>query len=431
MTLLALAVLPGMLLLMGVPIFAVLIAATLGGILLSINPVQAIHSAMFGSLDIFPLLAVPLFIYAGDIMSRGGIARRLIDLILSMIGAVRGALGIATIAACEVFSVMSGSSVACVAAIGKTMIPALQKNGYGTVFSVSLVTATGVVDVITPPSITMIIYGIVAQQSVPQLFLAGFPAGILIGVALAIYVVWYARVKKIPVTAPAERRGVRAAAKDAIWSIFAPVVIFGGIYGGLFTPTEGAAVGAAATLIASVAMRQLSLEGLKKSFYGTAESTGMIFMIFLGADMLNAALALSQMPAQLADAVAHSGLPPMMVIVAILLFYVCLGAVMDELSMILLTVPILFPSVMGLELHGLDPTSKAIWFGILVLCVVEFGLIAPPVGLNVYVVNSFARDVPMAETYRGVIPFLIADVLRVALLMTFPWLSLWLVSVLT
>ena len=202
MTVLVLGVLPVILLAFGVPIFVVLMAATLGGIVLSTNPIQAIHSAMFGSLDIFPLLAVPLFIYAGDIMARGGIARRLIELILAIVGGIRGSLGLSTIAACEVFGVMSGSSVACVAAIGKLTIPSLKKNGYGETFPVSLVTATGVIDVIIPPSIPMIIYGIAAQQSVPQLFLAGFVPGILIGVALAIYVYFYARTKNIPVSAP-------------------------------------------------------------------------------------------------------------------------------------------------------------------------------------------------------------------------------------
>src|SRR3982074_3280073 len=237
MNVLLIVVLPILLLLMGVPIFAVLLAAALGGIAITGNPIQAVHSAMFGNLEIFPLLAVPLFIYAGDIMSRGGIARRLIELVLSLVGAVRGSLGIATIAACEVFSVMSGSRVARVAAIGKLTIPALKKNGYGDTFSVSLVTATGVIDVITPPSIAMIIYGIVAQQSVPKLFLAGFPAGILIGVALAIYVVWYARVEKIPITPPAERKNIVEHLKDSIWSILAPLVLLGGIYGGVLPPT--------------------------------------------------------------------------------------------------------------------------------------------------------------------------------------------------
>ena len=188
MTALILAVLSAVLLVLGVPIFIVLLTAAVIGVWLTGNPIQAVHSAMFGSLDIFPLLAVPLFIYAGDVMSRGGMARRLIELVLSIFGAVRGSLGIATIAACEVFSVMSGSSVACVAAIGKLTIPALKQNGYGERFSVSLITATGVIDIIIPPSITMIIYGIVAQQSVPQLFLAGFVPGILIGFVLTVYV---------------------------------------------------------------------------------------------------------------------------------------------------------------------------------------------------------------------------------------------------
>src|ERR687894_925927 len=213
MTVLLVAVIPLIMLFIGVPIFVALLAAALGGILISNNPIQALHSAMFGSQDVFPLLAVPLFIYAGDVMARGGIARRLIDLVLAIIGGIRGSLGIATIAACEVFSVMSGSSVACVAAIGKIMIPSLKKNGYGDTFSVSLVTATGVVDVITPPSITMIIYGIVAQQSVPHLFLAGFAPGILIGIALAAYVMVYARIKRIPITEAANRKSVRVMLK--------------------------------------------------------------------------------------------------------------------------------------------------------------------------------------------------------------------------
>jgi TRAP-type C4-dicarboxylate transport system permease large subunit len=195
----------------------------------------------------------------------------------------------------------------------------------------------------------------------------------------------------------------------------------------VFTPTEGAAVGAVSTFVAGLATRELDLAGMKRAFLATAETSGMIFMIFVGADMLNSALALSQLPAALADTVAHLGVPPLMVVAAILVFYIALGCVMDELSMILLTIPVLFPSVMALELFGLNPTEKAIWFGILVLMVVEIGLIAPPVGLNVYVVNGMARDVPMSETYRGVMPFLASDAVRVTLLLLFPSISLWLV----
>ncbi len=417
MTLLALAVLPGMLLLMGVPIFAVLIAATLGGILLSINPVQAIHSAMFGSLDIFPLLAVPLFIYAGDIMSRGGIARRLIDLILSMIGAVRGALGIATIAACEVFSVMSGSSVACVAAIGKTMIPALQKNGYGTVFSVSLVTATGVVDVITPPSITMIIYGIVAQQSVPQLFLAGFPAGILIGVALAIYVVWYARVKKIPVTAPAERRGVRAAAKDAIWSIFAPVVIFGGIYGGLFTPTEAAGVACIYAIVISVFVhREMTWRELWAITIDSAALSAQILIIVSAAGAFAWLITTSGYPQQLVGFVDSLQLRPWMLLLLINFILLFVGSILEPPAAILMLTPLLTPVAYA---AGVDP----IHFGIIVTVNLAIGMFMPPFGLNLFAAHALFKT-PLPDLYRGVMPFLFIYLAMLMLITYVPAITL-------
>jgi len=217
-----------------------------------------------------------------------------------------------------------------------------------------------------------------------------------------------------------------------VWPIAAIfLLLFGGIYAGWFTPTEGAAIGAAATLLTGIAQRSLRWPAIRDCFLGTAETAGMIFLIFLGADLLNAALALSQMPAALAGAVAKSGLSPHAIVALILVFYVLLGCVMDELAMLLLTIPILFPMVMGLDLFGLDATGKALWFGILVLCVVEVGLIAPPVGLNVYVVHSFARDVPMSETYRGVVPYLAADAVRITLVFAFPVLSLYLVGVLT
>jgi tripartite ATP-independent transporter DctM subunit len=281
--------------------------------------------------------------------------------------------------------------------------------------------------------VPLVIYGILAEQNIAKLFAAAFIPGLIAAglycLAISLYVLFW------PAHGPASERhssAERLAMLKEVWPVAAIfALMFGGIYGGLFTPTEGAAVGAASALAAGVLKRELDRAAIVQCFLGAAETTGMIFMIFLGADLLNSALALSQMPAMLAQAVAASGLPPVAVIVAILLFYVILGAVMDELSMILLTIPIIFPAVMGLDLFGLNPASKAIWFGILVLCVVEFGLIAPPVGLNVYVVNSFARDVPMAETYKGVLPFLGADVLRVALLIAFPGLSLWLVGVLT
>ncbi len=205
------------------------------------------------------------------------------------------------------------------------------------------------------------------------------------------------------------------------------LVVFGGIYGGLFTPTEGAAVGAAATLVAALLKREITWAKFKLCFYATAESSAMIFLIFIGADFMNSALALTQVPNQLAGAVGSWGLSPLMVVTAILLFYVVLGAVMDELSMLLLTIPIFFPMVIGLD-FGMAKESVAIWFGIMVLMTVGFGLLAPPVGINVFVVTGLAKDVPISECYKGVMPFLISDTIRTTVLLFFPGISLWLVK---
>ena len=399
MNILLIVVLPALLLLMGVPIFVVLLAAALGGIVLSGNPIQALHSAMFGNLDIFPLLAVPLFIYAGDIMSRGGIARRLIELIMSLVGAVRGALGIATIAACEVFSVMSGSSVACVAAIGKITIPSLKKNGYGDTFSVSLVTATGVIDVITPPSIAMIIYGIVAQQSVPHLFLAGFPAGILIGIALAIYVVVYAKIKKIPITRPAERKNILVHLKDSIWSLLAPVVILGGIYGGLFTPTEAAGVACIYAIVISMFVyREITWRELWEITVESSALIAQILIIVSAAGAFAWLVTTSGFPAKLVAFVQDLGLTKWILLLVINVILLFVGSVLEPPAAILLLTPLLTPIVYQ---AGVDP----IHFGIIVTVNLAIGMFMPPFGLNLFASHALFGT-PLAALYRGVLPFL-------------------------
>jgi len=417
MNILLIVVLPVLLLLMGVPIFVVLLAAALGGIALSGNPIQALHSAMFGNLDIFPLLAVPLFIYAGDIMSRGGIARRLIELIMSLVGAVRGALGIATIAACEVFSVMSGSSVACVAAIGKLTIPALKKNGYGDTFSVSLVTATGVIDIITPPSITMIIYGIVAQQSVPQLFLAGFPAGILIGIALAIYVVVYAKIEKIPITKPAERKDIIAHLKDSIWSLLAPIVILGGIYGGLFTPTEAAGVACIYAIVVSMFIyRELTWRELWDITIDSSALIAQILIIVSAAGAFAWLITTSGFPAKLIAFVQDLGLTKwilLLVINAILLF---VGSVLEPPAAILLLTPLLTPIVYQ---AGVDP----IHFGIIVTVNLAIGMFMPPFGLNLFASHALFGT-PLPVLYRGVLPFLVIYLVMLIVITYVPEITL-------
>jgi C4-dicarboxylate transporter, DctM subunit len=418
MTVLLIVVLPALLLLMGVPIFVALLAAALGGIVLSGNPIHALHSAIFGNLDIFPLLAVPLFIYAGDIMSRGGIARRLIELILSLVGAVRGALGIATVAACEVFSVMSGSSVACVAAIGKLTIPALKKNGYGDTFSVSLVTATGVIDVITPPSITMIIYGIAAQQSVPQLFLAGFPAGILIGIALALYVVWYARVEKIPITAPAQRKDILTHLKDSIWALLAPIVILGGIYGGLFTPTEAAGVACIYAIVISMFVyRELTWGELWDITIESSALIAQILIIVGAAGAFAWLITTSGFPAKLIAFVDQFALQTWILLLVINIILLFVGSVLEPPAAILLLTPLLTPIVYK---AGIDP----IHFGIIFTVNLAIGMFMPPFGLNLFASHALFGT-PLPKLYRGVLPFLVIYLIMLVLITYVPAITLW------
>jgi C4-dicarboxylate transporter DctM subunit len=351
----------------------------------------------------------------------------------SLIGHLRGGIAMASVLACAAFGTVCGSSVATCATVTQVALPEMRRHGYSGRLSTATMAAGGTLGILVPPSVVLVVYAILAEQNIAKLFAAAMIPGLLAAALYVAAIAIYVRFK--PEHGPAQPRHgaaeLLAAAKE-VWPIAVIfLVVFGGIYGGLFTPTEGAAIGAASTFLTALLKGEMGLGAFKRSFLGTAETAGFVFMIFLGADMLNSALALSQMPARLAETVAALELQPVAVVAAILLFYVVLSAVMDELSMIILTVPILFPLVIELDLYGLGPTEKAIWFGILVLSVVEIGLIAPPVGLNVYVVNSLAPDVPMTETYKGVFLFLAADVVRIALLLAFPVLSLWLVRIIS
>ena len=383
--------------------------------------------------SVYDLSVIPLFLLMGEFATKGGLSRALFKCGNALLGHFRGGMAMAAILACAAFGAVCGSSVATAATMGQVALPEMRRYHYSGRLATATLAAGGTLGILIPPSVVLVVYAILTEQNIAKLFAAAFVPGIIAAAgyiaAIAIYVRLY------PGHGPAQPRHSRAellASLIDVWPVAAIFfVVFGGIYGGIFTPTEGAAVGAASTFFTAVAKGELNADGIARCCYGTAQTTGMIFMIFLGADMLNSALALSQMPTQLAAVVSSLGWPPLLIVAGILIFYVILGCVMDELSMIILTIPVLFPSVMALDLWGLNPTDKAIWFGILVLCVVEFRLIAPPVGLNVYVINSLARDVPMSETYRGVVPFLISDVLRVTLLIVFPILSLWLVHMIS
>ncbi|MFN3416076.1 MAG: TRAP transporter large permease [Caldimonas sp.] len=377
-------------------------------------------------LTVYDLSVIPLFLLMGQFATQGGLSRALFKAAAAFIGHIKGGLGMAAIMAAAGFGAVCGSSVATTATIGQVAYPEMKAHGYSGRLSTGVLATGGSLGILIPPSVPLVVYAILTEQNIAKLFAAAFVPGLIAVVGYLAVIAIYCRVRPDLATAceptPWAQRWKALVAVWPIATIF--IVVFGGIYGGIFTPTEGAAVGAIGTFIAGLASRELGLEGIKRSFLGTAETSAMVFMIFLGADMMNSALALTQLPARLADWVSHLDVPPLAIVAALLAFYVVLCCVMDELSMLLLTIPVVFPAIMGLDLFGLDLQEKAIWFGVLVLMIVQIGLITPPVGLNVYVVNSVCKDVPMSETYRGVLPFLASDFIRVALLLFFPVITL-------
>ncbi len=424
----------GMLLLMfvRVPIAAAMfIPGALGYLAMSgeASLLNLLKGSAVARLTVYDLSVIPLFLLMGQFATQGGLSKALFKAAASFVGHIRGGLGMASILSAGAFGAVCGSSVATSATITQVAYPEMRRLGYSGRLSTATLAAGGTLGILIPPSVPLVVYAIMTEQNIAKLFAAAMVPGILamLGYLAVIWLTCHFRPDLAPATASTPWPE-RIKALLGVWpiaSIF--VLVFGGIYGGIFSPTEGAAVGAVATLVAGFAQRELNLEGIKRSFVGTAETSAMVFMIFLGADMMNASLALTQLPSALAAWVGGLPVSPLLIIAAILVFYVILGCVMDELSMLLLTIPVIFPAIMGLDLWGLQGQEKAIWFGILVLMTVGIGMIAPPVGLNVYVVNNLARDVPMSETYKGVFPFLAWDALRVLVLLAFPGVSLWLV----
>jgi len=382
--------------------------------------------ARFASYD---LSVIPLFILMGHFATQGGISKALFQFAASVMGRFKGGLAMAAVLASAAFGSICGSSVATAATITGVALPEMKRHGYSGRLSTGTLAAGGTLGILIPPSVPLVIYAILTEQNIAKLFAAAMIPGIIAMVGYMIAIAIYVRV--VPGQAPEVDDNIARFSLAALGGI-APIaavfiIVFGGIYGGYFTPTEGAGVGAASTFVAALLKREINWAKFKTCFYATAESSAMIFMIFIGADVMNASLALTQVPNQLAEVVGGWGLAPLTVVTAILLFYVVLGAVMDELSMILLTIPIFFPMIMGLD-FGMAKEPTAIWFGIMVLMTVGFGMLAPPVGLNVYVVNSMAKDVPISESYKGVMPFLISDTIRTTLLLFFPGISLWLIQ---
>lgn len=392
-----------------------------------------LKGAVYGRVSVYDLSVIPLFMLMGGLAVQGGLAKALFDFANAVLGRFRGGMAMAGVLACAAFGSISGSTVATTATIAQVAYPQMRRIGYSGRLATAALATGGTMGVLLPPSVTLMVYAILTEQNITKMFLAAYVPALLAaaGYLIAIAVMVRLHPEHAPAAEAASGREVLQAGLR-VWPILAIfAVVFGGIYGGLFTATEGAAIGVVLTTAITLARGELDRAKFASAVRTTAQTSGMIFLIFIGADMINASLALSQLPAQLAEAVSHLQLSPMLIMAGIMVFYVLLGCVMDEMSMILLTVPTLFPVIMGMDFFGLGPVDKALWFGILILTVCEIGMIFPPVGLNVYIMNGLARDVPMVETYKGVVPFLITDGLRLTLLIVFPSLALWLVHTLT
>jgi tripartite ATP-independent transporter DctM subunit len=377
----------------------------------------------------YSLSIIPLFLLMGQFAALGGLSQALFKAAEAWIGHRKGGVAMAAVGACAGFGAICGSSLATAATMGQVALPELRRAGYAGGLSTATLAAGGTLGILIPPSIVLVIYAILTEQNIAHLFVAAFIPGIMAAIGYMLVVAIYVRVR--PESAgrieplPMKERWKATVKVWPVLVIFLAVV--GGIYTGIFTPTEAAAVGAFGTGVAAWAAGGLNRRTLRDALLGTAIATGMIFMIVLGAGLFNTFLALSQLPQELARWVIELGISPWNVLVVILLIYLLLGCVMDSLSMILLTVPIFFPVMMGLD-FGLTPTETAIWFGILVLIVVEVGLITPPVGMNLFIINKLARNVPITQTYVSVLPFVASDLVRTAILVAFPPISLFLLQ---
>lgn len=413
-------VVPVALLICGFPIFVVLLATCTAVILLSTSmPLAMMPQIMFGSVDKFILLAVPFFIFAGELMSRGGISKRIVDWVLSVFGGVRGSLGITTIGTCEFFGTMSGSSPATVAAVGRLLYPSLREHGYDERFSVGLITSSGAIAAVIPPSLVMILYGASAEESIAALFVAGLLPGLMIGALVALYVVYHAWRNGIREGGRFRLGAFLAATRRGAWALGTPVIILGGIYAGIFSPTEAAGVaGTYALVVTLLVYREIDLRGVWDVAATAVALTAQIMVIVAAAGVFSWLLTISGVPQGIVTFIRGIDAPPWAVLVVINIFLLAVGCLIDPASALLILTPLLVPVVSSI---GVD----LVHFGIIMTVNLSIGMFTPPFGLNIFVSQSLF-GVPVSQIYRGLMPFIAIQILALAIITYVPPLSLYL-----
>jgi len=375
------------------------------------NAAQVVYDTGFA----YTLSVVPLFILMGNFVARAGLAHELFRAAYAFVGHVRGGLAHATVIACAGFGAICGSSIATAATMSKVAYPPMKKLGYADYLSTGVIAASGTLGIMIPPSTILVIYGIVTETHIGKLFAAGILPGLLCALLLMAGVAWITW--RDPLAGPAGERSTwaqRLRAVRDIWGVaLLVVVVLGGIYGGVFTATEGAGIGASGAFFFALARRALTLKILSDILVESARTTAMLFTILIAAMLFSSFVNFTTMPGDLKDWILHLGLSPVMVVGAMMLIYVLLGTIMEELSMVLLTIPL-----------GFDP----VWFGVLIVLVVQIGLISPPVGMNLFVLNALLKDVALTQIFRGVWLFVLMLVLALIVVLEFQPLALWLPS---
>jgi tripartite ATP-independent transporter DctM subunit len=383
--------------------------------LLAQSPMRTATSAEFA--------VIPLFLLMGALASTSGMSRELFRASNTFLGHLRGGLGIATIAACGGFAAICGSSVATAATFSTVAYPEMRRHGYPQSFATGVIAAGGSLGIMIPPSTVLAVYGLITEQDIGKLFIAGIVPGLL---AVAMYIVTINIIGVVrPGFLPATPRHSWKERLDSLRDVWAVLLLFifilGGLYGGVFTATEAGGAGAGGAFIIAMLRRRLTAKAFWQSCVETVRTTAAVFTILIGALIFGYFLTITQTPQKVTELLTSLGLGPYGVLTIIMLMYLVLGCVMDAMAMIILTVPIVFPVIKQL---GFDP----IWFGVIIVMTVELGLIHPPVGMNVFVIKSVVKDVKLSTVFYGVMPFVITDIIRLIILIAFPILALWLPS---
>ena len=416
------------------PIALAMIAVGVGGTWLVIGtPMMTLNqlkTLTYGTFSNYSFSIIPLFLLMGQFATLSGMSAALFRAAESFLGHRKGGVAMSAVGACAGFGAICGSSLATAATMGQVALPELRRYGYPGSLATGALAAGGTLGILIPPSVILVIYAILAEQNIEKLFVAALIPGILAAIGYMVAIsIW---VHLSPNSAAVKDRvpwGQRIKSLAEIWPVMAIfIVVVGGIYAGIFTPTEAAAVGATGTGIAALAAGQMTWGRLQEAILSTASASGMIFLIILGAGIYNNFLSLTQLPQLASVWVGDQGFSPWFVLTLVLIMYLVFGCVMDSLSMVLLTVPIIFPIMSALD-FGMSVNDFGLWFGILVLIVVEVGLITPPVGMNLFIINSMDKDTPISQTYKGALPFVITDMIRVVILASCPAITLWLVWV--